>query len=72
MNRVTRPADGSLKVYHASDLQRILGLGRDTVYRLLRAGTIRSITAGSQYLIPAEALDDFLAGRSNEASNGQS
>ena len=67
MPKVTRP-----KVYHRPDLQVILGLGRDTVLRLLKNGDIRSIKAGprSKYLIPSEALDDFLAGRSNGDSDG--
>ncbi|WP_291432370.1 helix-turn-helix domain-containing protein [Deinococcus sp.] len=49
--------------YRPADLQPLLGLGRSTVYKLLRSGELRSVRAGRRILIPADAVTDFLAGR---------
>ena len=42
------------------DVQKILHLGRNSVYRFLADGTIRSIRLGGKYLIPKENLRDFM------------
>lgn len=46
-----------------ADLQALLGLGRSTVYKLLRSGELRSVRAGRRIIVPATAVADFLAGR---------
>lgn len=42
------------------DLMPILGIGRNTTYRLVRTGEIRSIRIGRQIRIPRQFLIDFL------------
>ena len=42
------------------DLMPILGIGRNTAYRLVRTGEIRSIRIGRQIRIPHQFLIDFL------------
>jgi excisionase family DNA binding protein len=42
------------------DLMPILGIGRNTAYRLVRTGEIRSIRIGRQIRIPRQFLIDFL------------
>ena len=47
------------------DLIGLLPIGRDAVYRLLKEGRIRSVRVGRRYIIPREALDEFLNSRGN-------
>ena len=42
------------------DLMPILGIGRNTAYRLVRSGEIRSIKVGRQIRIPRQVLLDYL------------
>lgn len=42
------------------DLMPILGIGRNTVYELIRSGQIRSVRIGRQIRIPRDALLEFL------------
>ncbi len=44
------------------DLASVLGIGRNSVYALVRSGQIRSIRIGKQIRIPRDALRDFLQG----------
>lgn len=39
-----------------------LGLSRNTVGQLLRSKRLRSVRVGRKYLIPYEAIDEFLSG----------
>ena len=54
-------------IYKPAELMRVLGLGRNTVYALLRSGRIRSIKIGSRYLITQEALHEFLTDNKTQA-----
>ncbi|HCT80130.1 MAG TPA: excisionase [Micromonosporaceae bacterium] len=47
----------SVRPAEAADL---LGICRDTVYVLMRAGRLRSIKAGRARLIPVAAIEEFL------------
>ena len=42
-------------------LMPILGVGRNKAYELVRSGQIRSIKVGRRYLIPRNAIAEFLA-----------
>ena len=54
-------------IYRPAELMRVLGLGRNTVYALLRSGRIHSIKIGSRYLITQEALHEFLTDNKTQA-----
>jgi excisionase family DNA binding protein len=40
---------------------QLLGVSRDTVYVLMRAGRLRSVKAGRARLIPVSAIEEFLS-----------
>ena len=45
------------------ELMPILGIGRNTAYKLVRSGRLRSIRVGRQVRIPKNALIEFLGDR---------
>lgn len=47
-------------VLSIEDVQDVLGIGRNTVYRLLRDGTIASLKIGNKYLIPKVSIVEML------------
>ena len=53
-------------IYKPEALIRLLNVGRNTVYELLRSGQIRSVKVGKCYLIPKAAVSEFLNGPSEE------
>ena len=54
-------------IYRPAELMRVLGLGRNTVYALLRSGRIRSVKIGRRYLVTQEALHEFLTDNKTQA-----
>lgn len=47
-------------VLHVKDLPKILSVSHNTAYNLVRSGEIRSIRVGRNYLIPRDAVADYL------------
>jgi len=39
---------------------RLLGLGRDSTYQLIREGRLRAVRIGRRLLIPRTELEDFV------------
>jgi excisionase family DNA binding protein len=56
-----RPAPLERKSVRPAEAAALLGICRDTVYVLMRAGRLRSVKAGSARLIPIRAIDEYLA-----------
>ena len=50
-------------ILRVEDLMPLLGIGRNTAYKLICSGQIRSVRIGRQIRIPREALLEFLDGR---------
>lgn len=50
------------------DAAKRLSIGRDTAYRLVRSGRLRSVEIGRRHLIPVNELEAFVA---RETSNGE-
>ena len=50
----------AILIYKPAELMGLLGLGRNTVYALLRSGRLHSVKIGSRYLVTQEALQEFL------------
>ena len=48
--------------FRVEEAAEALGLGRDSVFKLLREGRLRSVMVGSRRLIPVAAVHEFLAG----------
>jgi excisionase family DNA binding protein len=55
-------------VMTVDDVMKILGIGKNTAYELLREGQIGSVRVGRQLRIPRSALVSFLESATNKAS----
>ena len=53
-------------VVKVKDLQKMLGIGRNTAYELIATNKINSIKSGNLILIPKQNVIDFLNGGANE------
>jgi excisionase family DNA binding protein len=58
-----RPAQGHALTYTPQELRGLLQLGRDRVYTLIHSGEIRSIRIGQRFLVPNDAVTEFLKGQ---------
>ena len=56
-------------ILQPEDVQKILHTGRNTVYRYLAEGKIRSLRIGGKYRIPKTYLCEFIYNCSNQNSN---
>ena len=43
-----------------SDVSKVLGIGKNTAYDLVRGGVIKSVRVGRQIRVPKSALLEFL------------
>lgn len=50
----------SKRLLNINDGCEAIGLGRSTLYRLIRTGQIETVKVGSRRLIPTEAIDQFI------------
>ena len=48
-------------VYSVKEIQQITKLGRNTIGKLIESKQLKTVKAGRRILIPAWALDEFLA-----------
>lgn len=53
-------------VYSPRELEPLLQLSKNTINALLRSGRLRSVRVGRRYLIPREALQQFLNGAAQD------
>lgn len=63
MENKYRSLDDLPVTLRVEELMPILGIGRNTVYALVRSGRLCSIRVGRQVRIPKNALIEFLEGR---------
>lgn len=47
-------------VVSIDDLQKMLHIGRNSAYELVRKGRIKTIKMGTRYIIPKKSVIDFL------------
>lgn len=47
-------------VFDVDQLAKILSIGKNMAYELVRSGQVRSIKVGRCYRIPKAAIDEFL------------
>ena len=60
-----KPSSGN-RCYTVQDLQDILGVGRKSIYSLLKRNEFRWIQVGAVYRIPKKSFDDWLDSRNSE------
>lgn len=63
MNVSSRLSQVHPAAYTPADCRPLLNLGRDKIYALIRSGELRSIRVGRKYLVPADAVAEFLQGK---------
>lgn len=51
------------KAYTTDEARKIIGLGRNSFMDLLHSGRIKGIKAGAKWIVPAWAIDEFLAAK---------
>ena len=51
-----------MEVYTVKEAAEALKISKDTVMKMLRNKTIRSVRAGARWIIPKQALNDYLDG----------
>jgi excisionase family DNA binding protein len=54
-------------LYAVNEAATATGIGRSKLYELMASGAIESVKVGKRRLIPAEALETFVAGLREEA-----
>lgn len=54
-------------LYRVPEAMTLLSLSRSVIYRQLRLGRLRSVKEGNARLIPADAIDDYVALLKSEA-----
>ncbi len=64
-----KPSSGN-RCYTVQDLQDILGVGRKSVYSLLKRNEFRWIRVGSVYRIPKKGFDEWLESGNGELPKG--
>ena len=55
------------RLYSVKEVAELLSLDKDTVYQLAYSGRIKTVKIGRRRLVPSEALDDYVAGRSESS-----
>lgn len=56
---------------NVTEAQRTLGVSRNTLYRMMDAGTIRSVRIGSRRMFVAASLREYVENLANEAAAEQ-
>jgi len=56
-----------VQLYKVPDAMRMLNLSRTVIFELLRTGRLRSVKQGRTRLIPAPAIQDYIALLEREA-----
>ncbi|GAA4828363.1 helix-turn-helix domain-containing protein [Saccharopolyspora rosea] len=59
-------------LYPVREAMVLLSLSRSAIYEQIRAGRLRSVQQGRSRLIPASALDEYVALLENEAQEDSS
>lgn len=59
---VNKQQTASKLVLTPKEVESLLGLSKNSVNALLRSGRLRAVRYGRRWLIPREAVTEFLAG----------
>jgi excisionase family DNA binding protein len=66
MTSSTSAASGK-QLYRIPEAMAILSISRSAIYRLIRAGRLKTVTEGRTRLVPASAIADYVALLEREA-----
>ncbi|GAB3979170.1 hypothetical protein GCM10029978_073830 [Actinoallomurus acanthiterrae] len=58
-------------LYRVAEAREILSLSRSTVYELIRSGRLRTVKEGGARLVPASAIQDYVALLEREAEDAR-
>lgn len=58
MNEAATPA---WRLYRIPEAMRLLSMSRSVIYEQIRAGRLRSVCQGRTRLIPASAIEEYVA-----------
>lgn len=58
-----------MKLYPIPAVMEETGLGRTTVFGLISSGELRSVKVGRRRLVPAAALDEYIANLTGDNAN---
>lgn len=59
-----KPAQAPRLVFTPKEIEPLLGLSKNSVNALLNSGRLRAVRYGRRWLIPREAINEFLSGGS--------
>ena len=59
---MTGTVEGGRLLLRPEEVARVLGVGRTTVFELIRAGELRSVKIGKSRRISTEAVREYVAG----------
>jgi excisionase family DNA binding protein len=55
------PKPEEKRAYHVNDAAKIYGWSRSTLYKMMKAGTLRTVKIGGRRLIPRDALEALIS-----------
>jgi excisionase family DNA binding protein len=58
------------RLYKIPEAMRLLSISRSVIYEQIRAGRLKSVRLGRTRLVPASAIDDYVALLLREADDG--
>ena len=62
-NGRAQATESGAAAYSVTDAAKRLGIGRSLAWELIRCGELESLTVGKRRLVPADAIEAFLAGK---------
>lgn len=62
-SRQAQATESGAAAFSVADAAKRLGIGRSLTWELIRTGDLDSLTVGKRRLVPADAIEAFLAGR---------
>ncbi len=59
------------RAFHVKDAAKTYGWSRSNLYKMMKAGTLRSVKIGGRQLIPRDALEALLSGGRQRSEGGR-
>jgi excisionase family DNA binding protein len=62
MHSLKNPQTPERRAFHVKEAAKVYGWSRSTLYKLMKAGTLRTVKVGGRRLIPRDALEALIRG----------